>query len=226
MGPSVRICTLLVGLNLAGSALGQDELKVEVDKLRLEIARYEASLSECRTRLKSIEQQLASAESSEAPACSCAATALSGFCPVALADKWKWKSGRADIVRIYDGLLYRFSSERAAKKFDKDPDRYCLVIQGDDPVIAMRESRRVPGCREYGGRWNERIYLFAGRESYLAFQDSPEKYARFALHVPPSDRSCDPWQKLRSRLSGYWPAEAWIVWGFLVACDFPLSGDR
>lgn len=216
------IGTFLITSVLAGGTFGQDAAQGEAVELRLEIARLKASLSECQERLEAIEKRLAPPLRPAEGAVASPQLALEGFCPVALVEEMrrcpaKWIQGQPDIVRVYDGLSYQFSSEAAARKFDRDPLQYALVMQGDDAVIAMGESRRVAGCREYGARWMDRTYVFASQESYEAFRNSPHKFAAFALDASSVQDNRDFWSATWSCFSRQRPIGAWIVSGLFDA---------
>ena len=131
-----------------------------------------------------------------------------------------WKQGKANIVRVYDGLSYRFSNKRAARTFDGAPLRYALVMQGDDVVVAMNQSVRVAGRRDYGGRWQERTYLFESGKSYETFQQTPERFAAFARGIRPQEAEREGASGLLAGLSDRVLAKLWDV------RDFLESGSR
>jgi YHS domain-containing protein len=69
-----------------------------------------------------------------------------------------------------------FTSEEAQKAFLGDPDRYSPVLAGNDPVMRLDHNRDVPGKREHGAFYNDRIYLFASEETFLRFDRDPARY--------------------------------------------------
>ncbi len=218
------ICAVLIATVVVSGALGQEVSDADAEELRLEIAHLRVALNEAQSRLEAIEKRLPAPPWDKASSAT-PKTALDGFCPVALVEAMaqhqpKWTYGHPDIVRIYDGLSYRFSSKSARSKFDEAPPRYAVVMQGCDSVIAKGQSRRVPGQRDYGARWQDRTYIFANRESYQAFRDSPEEYAAPALQGSLLEHKPDFRAQAWSYFSKYRPVEAWIASGLLQAGSF------
>lgn len=223
MGQPVQVCVVLTATLLTAVASGQERRDVDVEELRLEIAHLRASLNELQERLDEIEQRLPPPDTEKDGVTP--RLALDGFCPVALVEEMeraqpKWIPGQPELTRTYEGLRYRFSSDESLKAFEKDPHRYALVMQGNDVVIAMRESRRAPGRREYGGRWQGRTYLFANKASYTAFLSSPYEFAAFAQQNSSVAADSSIWAQTWTYLSRYRPIEAWIAGRVFEACSF------
>lgn len=102
--------------------------------------------------------------------------ALDGYCPVTLVDKRQWQAGDKLWGAIHRGRTYLFTSEAAQKAFLADPDRYSPVLSGNDPVMRLEHHQDVPGKREHGAFYNDRIYLFASEETFQQFDRDPARY--------------------------------------------------
>ena len=116
-------------------------------------------------------------------------TAMKGYCPVELRENNRWVAGNPDIRLTYEGQVYVFSSATARKRFEAAPEKYAPVQNGNDVVLAMEESRSVPGNVAHSAMWRGRIYLFSSSATLAAFQDDPARYASAAsrhttLRVP------------------------------------------
>ncbi len=104
-------------------------------------------------------------------------TAMKGYCPVELHENNRWAAGNPDIRLTYEGQAYIFSSVAARKRFEAAPEKYAPVQNGNDVVLAMEESRTVPGNVAHSAMWRGRIYLFSSSATLAAFQDDPARYA-------------------------------------------------
>jgi YHS domain-containing protein len=105
---------------------------------------------------------------------------LEGYCPVELSEHEHWVPGNPLYYGMYRGQIYRFSSEFALALFDKDPARYAPIAGGDDIVLMVDRNKKQPGVRKFGAWFNNRVYLFAGQESFEAFSARPDYYAEIA----------------------------------------------
>lgn len=101
---------------------------------------------------------------------------LDGYCPVTLWEKRVWRSGDKAYGAIHRGRTYLFANEEAQKKFLANPDRYSPVLSGNDPVLRVDRNQDVPGKREHGAFYGDRIYLFASEESFQQFDRDPTRY--------------------------------------------------
>ena len=107
---------------------------------------------------------------------------LDGFCPVQLGkpqDKRQalWVKGDPRYGVVHRGRTYLFSSQEAQQEFLRNPDHYSPVMSGNDPVLLVENSQQVPGRRELGLFFGDRVYLFATKESQAKFKADMRKYA-------------------------------------------------
>jgi YHS domain-containing protein len=103
-------------------------------------------------------------------------TALDGFCPVTLTERHVWQPGDEKWGAIHRGRTYLFASEDAQQRFLADPDRFSPVFAGNDPVQRVEHNKIVPGKREHGAFYLDRVYLFASEDSYQRFYRDPDRY--------------------------------------------------
>jgi YHS domain-containing protein/thiol-disulfide isomerase/thioredoxin len=101
---------------------------------------------------------------------------LDRYCPVTLVEKRIWQPGDVRWGAKHRGRTYLFVSQEAQKAFLADPDRYSPVLSGNDPVMRLDYNQHVPGKREYGAFYNDRVYLFASEETFLRFDRDPARY--------------------------------------------------
>lgn len=106
----------------------------------------------------------------------CPPVALEGFCPVSLVEGGAWLPGDAQWGAIHRGRTYLFATLAGQQKFLADPDRFSPVIAGNDPVMALERGEQVPGRREHGVFYNDRIYLFANEGSLGRFSAEPQRF--------------------------------------------------
>ncbi|MFO1065789.1 MAG: thioredoxin family protein [Pirellulales bacterium] len=76
--------------------------------------------------------------------------ALDGYCPVALFTQTQWIEGNPKFAVRHRGQVYLLSSEQAVQVFLANPDDYCPVLAGYDPMIYLTEGRLVPGSVQHG----------------------------------------------------------------------------
>jgi len=107
----------------------------------------------------------------------CPPLALDGYCPVSVTDKMVWKRGDVRYGAVHRGRTYLFPSDAEQKQFLGDPDRYSPVISGNDPVLALEKGETVSGKREFGLMCQNRMFLFANKESYDKFCRDSKRYA-------------------------------------------------
>ena len=117
--------------------------------------------------------------------------ALEGFCPVSLERSMrldpqpKWIPGDPRWGLRHEGRTYLFAGPEEQQAFFSNPDLYAPVISGNDVVLLVEQGTQVPGVREFGARWRNRVYLFSGRESYERFQANPAHYENEVLRPQP-----------------------------------------
>jgi thiol-disulfide isomerase/thioredoxin/YHS domain-containing protein len=106
---------------------------------------------------------------------------LDGFCPVTLAERQQWVAADRRWGAIHRGRTYLFSGPEEQRRFFSDPDRYAPAISGNDVVLATEQGQTVPGLREHGVFFGNRVYLFAGEATLEKFALNPNLYANQAL---------------------------------------------
>ncbi len=108
--------------------------------------------------------------------------ALDGFCPVSLERTMrldpqpKWIPGDSRWGARHEGRTYLFAGLEEQQVFLNNPNYFAPVLSGNDAVTRVEQGRQVPGVREFGARWRDRVYLFSNRENYEKFQANPEFY--------------------------------------------------
>ncbi|HUY92034.1 MAG TPA: thioredoxin family protein [Pirellulales bacterium] len=110
--------------------------------------------------------------------------ALDGYCVVSLFENRKqWQQGDVKWGVIHRGQLYLFVSQEAQQKFMANPDNYCPVCRGHDPVLVLDQNQAVPGRRQYGVFYGERIFLFANESTLEQFSQNPKRYSAEILQA-------------------------------------------
>ena len=104
---------------------------------------------------------------------------LDGFCPVTLIrNSDAWKTGRSALYgAIHRNRTYIFCGPAEQQRFLQNPDAYSPMMSGDDPVLALDQSRSVPGSRKHGVFFGNRVYLFSSEQTLADFQKNPNRYA-------------------------------------------------
>ena len=117
---------------------------------------------------------------------------LDGYCPVCLVDQRKWVAGNRQLGIEHRGRVYLFERPEERDRFWANPDIYTPILSGNDAVIALERGQSVPGRREFGVFFGNRIYLFADKTSLEKFWKNPNQYANLALQamrpVTPADQ--------------------------------------
>jgi thioredoxin-related protein len=109
--------------------------------------------------------------------------ALDGYCPVRLVENRQWVFGDRRWGVIHRGRTYLFSGPEEKDRFFADPDRYAPALSGNDVVLAVDRGQFVPGMREYGVFFNDKIFLFSDKASLDRFGQEPARYADAALQA-------------------------------------------
>jgi len=102
---------------------------------------------------------------------------LDGYCPVQLMERERWVRGNPKWGVRHEGRTYLFAGPEEQSRFYADPDRYAPVLCGDDVVIMIEQGQRIPGRREYGGWFQNRVYLFSSEATFQKFFSDPHRYA-------------------------------------------------
>ena len=103
--------------------------------------------------------------------------AFEGYCPVALRSNRKWVAGNAQFGAIHRGRTFLFMGEEQRQQFLANPDAYCPVFSGVDPVLLLDDNQVVEGSRRFGFDYRGAFYLFASQESMNRFKSQPDQYA-------------------------------------------------
>jgi YHS domain-containing protein len=106
---------------------------------------------------------------------------LDGFCPTTLTEKVQWTPGDRRWGAIHRGRTYLFAGPEEQRRFFADPDRYAPAISGNDVVLAIDQGKPVPGMREHGVFYNNRIYLFSNEATLEKFAKNPSLYINPAM---------------------------------------------
>ena len=108
---------------------------------------------------------------------------MDGYCSVTLCEKQQWVLGDRQWGAIHRGRTYLFTGQEEQRRFLADADRYAPVISGNDVVLAIDQGQTVPGMREHGVYFGNRVYLFSGEASLEKFSRNPNLYANHAAEV-------------------------------------------
>ena len=108
---------------------------------------------------------------------------LDGCCPVSLAEKQQWIVGDRRWGANHRGRTYLFAGPEEQRRFFADPDRYAPIASGNDIVLAAEQGQIVPGMREFGVYYRNRVYLFSSPASRAKFEQNPAAYANQALEA-------------------------------------------
>jgi YHS domain-containing protein/thiol-disulfide isomerase/thioredoxin len=103
--------------------------------------------------------------------------AFDGYCPVALRTNHKWVAGNAQFGAIHRGRTFLFMGEEQRQQFLANPDAYCPVFSGVDPVLLLDNNQVVEGSRRYGFDYRGAFYLFSSQASMDQFKSKPDLYA-------------------------------------------------
>jgi YHS domain-containing protein/thioredoxin-related protein len=103
--------------------------------------------------------------------------AFEGYCPVALKSAHKWVAGDLKFGAIHRGRTFLFMGEEQRQQFLANPDAYCPVFSGMDPVLLLDSNQVVEGSRRFGFEYRGAFYLFANQQSMDRFKSQPDQYA-------------------------------------------------
>ena len=67
--------------------------------------------------------------------------------------------------------------EEQRQQFLANPDAYCPVFSGVDPVLLLDNNQVVEGSRRFGFDYRGAFYLFSSQESMNRFKSQPDLYA-------------------------------------------------
>ena len=123
---------------------------------------------------------VASAQSTQSTAKSRSNTpvAMEGYCAVCIIEARKWEKGDPQITSTFDGFEYHFPSAAIKAKFDRSPERYVPVLNGDCIVCLEKAGKRVPGNIRHASIHQGRLYLFPSEKEKQMFAQAPDAYAK------------------------------------------------
>jgi YHS domain-containing protein len=107
--------------------------------------------------------------------------ALDGYCPVVLSEQQQWTPGDRRWGAIHRGRTYLFAGPEEQRRFFTDPDRYAPAASGNDVILAIEQGQPVPGLREHGVFFGNRVYLFSSEATLEKFAGNPTQYANQAM---------------------------------------------
>lgn len=102
--------------------------------------------------------------------------AMSGFCPVTLANERKWKKGQPQFGAIHRRRTFLFNSAAEQQTFLLEPDRYSPVMVGYDPVKFMQTGELIDGTATYSLTYRKQVYLFTDDASLKSFWQNPSQF--------------------------------------------------
>ena len=94
-----------------------------------------------------------------------------------LSERQQWALGDRRWGAIHRGRTYLFTGPEEQRRFFTDPDRYAPAISGNDVVLAAEQGQPVPGMREHGVFFGNRVYLFSSEATLDKFARNPNLYA-------------------------------------------------
>jgi len=105
---------------------------------------------------------------------------LNGFCPVQLVESENWLPGDSRWAVEYRGRVYLTTGTDQQRRFLANPERYAPVLTGNDPVLAVDESRLESGRTEHCVVYDGRLYSFSSISTLARFRQNPKRYAAIA----------------------------------------------
>lgn len=109
-----------------------------------------------------------------------------GLCTTALGGSYGNRMpSDAEVFYVIEGKLYLFSSLRARKAFDREPNQYIAradalydlpAINGYCPVSYQQAGKAVKGDAKLARTYRDLVYHFAGEEAAKAFEKEPKRF--------------------------------------------------
>lgn len=97
--------------------------------------------------------------------------AIEGLDPVLLTEGQE-VAGKESVTLRHGRFLYQFSTPDTRARFEKDPERYGIQLDG----ACARMGAPVTGSADAYFVYNHRIYIFGSSECYRRFAANPKKY--------------------------------------------------
>jgi|GEM_PF-2073952 len=101
---------------------------------------------------------------------------LREYCLVALKDQRQLHKSRAEFAVNWQDTQYQFSSQAAAERFLKDPERYLPTAGGLDLVAVRRGWRVVDGSLDHAAWFRDQLFLFASDVHLQQFRAEPQQF--------------------------------------------------
>jgi YHS domain-containing protein len=106
---------------------------------------------------------------------------LEGYCPVCILKMKAWVRGSPQHQATYDGITYRFPSDKGKQMFLADPASFVPALGGDCTVCWAKMGKRVPGNIRHAVFHGKRLYLFTSEKQKEAFRGNPAPFANVDL---------------------------------------------
>ncbi|HYF51159.1 MAG TPA: hypothetical protein VEJ63_17220 [Planctomycetota bacterium] len=113
--------------------------------------------------------------------------ALRGHCPVCLIDADHVSPGKQEFSSTYKGYKYLFPRKRTKDKFDANPDRYAIQLDGYSPV-SRADGKDEKGDPAIYAVYNKKIYIFTNEQQREEFV----KDAADILDLREADKTARP----------------------------------
>ena len=121
---------------------------------------------------------------------------------VTVIEKMVWTKGNPLYGAIHLNRTYLFPNAELQAKFLANPDRYSPIISGNDPVVALEKSEIVPGRRQFGLVYENRMILFSSKESYDKFCKESKRYTTELQQALQSSNAIRRYSALGGRTRG------------------------
>lgn len=105
--------------------------------------------------------------------------ALNGMDPVAYRAKGEAVPGQGNIVTLWHGMAWHFSSEENRASFEADPRAYAPALDGNC-AVAMSEGRAEPGDPRFFVIIEHRTYLTGSAAARERLRRDPKQILRAA----------------------------------------------
>lgn len=102
-----------------------------------------------------------------------ATPSMFGYCLTSYQLEKKAAEGKASFTRIYNGLVYQFSSEEAAAAFEKDPVRFIPKYDGFC-ADGVSQGKRFPADPKLFSVVDDRTYLLFDAKAKAKFDADPK----------------------------------------------------
>ncbi len=95
-----------------------------------------------------------------------------------LAEREQWVPGNVRWGVRHEGRTYLFAGPEEQRRFldNRNYERYAPALSGNDVVLFAEQGLIVPGRRDFGGWYQNRLYLFSSEETCRKFDADPARY--------------------------------------------------